>query len=212
MTAQIVLRYNQLCASKSDINEHLPTLKSYAEKCQTVAEFGVRSVVSTWALLAGLAASKEAGPKRLDCVDIEPVDMVVVAAIAAEAQIELIFQRADSVKANLPAGVDMLFIDSWHVYGHLKRELAAHHAHVRKFIAMHDTEIDGVRGQSIRVYSAAEYSKAIARDASQYGYTVDEVAAGLRPAINEFIAEHPEWVIDRIDTNNNGLTVLRRIA
>lgn len=28
--------------------------------------------------------------------------------------------------------VDLLFIDTWHVYGHLKRELAAHQARVRR--------------------------------------------------------------------------------
>ncbi len=46
---KIIDIYNNLCNEKSDINEHLPTLKRYAEKCDHITEMGVRSVVSTWA-------------------------------------------------------------------------------------------------------------------------------------------------------------------
>jgi hypothetical protein len=204
----IEFQYAQQCATPSDINEHLPTLKSYAKQCQMIAEFGVRGVVSTWALLAGLSASTEPGPKRLDCIDIVPVSLAAAAAAGEAAQVTVVFQQVDSAKASLPSGVDMLFIDTWHVYGHLKRELAAHHAHVRKYIAMHDTTVDAIVGETIRCYGVA----AVPHQAAQAGYTISEVATGLQPAIDEFLADHPEWVIDRVDTNNNGLTVLKRIS
>lgn len=45
-------KYQQHCNTPSDINEHLPTLRRYAEQCETVCELGVRGVVSTWAFLA----------------------------------------------------------------------------------------------------------------------------------------------------------------
>ena len=47
-------KYNFLCKKGSDINEHLPTLYKYASKCESVAELGVRGVISTWALVYGL--------------------------------------------------------------------------------------------------------------------------------------------------------------
>ena len=100
----------------------------------------------------------------------------------------------------------MLFIDTWHVYGHLRRELAAHHAKVRRFIAMHDTEVDGERGEALR--NGQNITEAVAAS----GYSVEDVSTGLKRAIEEFLADHPEWCIDSVYVNNNGLTILRRIA
>jgi len=52
-------KYNFLCKNKSDINEHLPTLYRYATQCQSIAELGVRGVISTWALIYGLLNNKK---------------------------------------------------------------------------------------------------------------------------------------------------------
>jgi hypothetical protein len=98
----------------------------------------------------------------------------------------------------------MLFIDTWHVYGHLKRELAHWHAHVHKYILLHDTTIDEVHGESIRGRHDT------AAESRESGYPEDEIRKGLGPAINEFLAAHPEWVIEKKYTHNNGLTVLAR--
>ena len=66
----IGLRYDEKCALTSDIGEHLPVLRRYAAGCGHVTELGVRTVVSTWAFLAGLQASKGQGPKVLVSVDV----------------------------------------------------------------------------------------------------------------------------------------------
>ena len=50
---ELEIKYNELCVTPSDINEHLPTLKVYAEQCEHVTEMGVRGIVSTYALLMG---------------------------------------------------------------------------------------------------------------------------------------------------------------
>lgn len=190
----------------SDINEHIPTLRRYAAECSTVAEFGVRGITSTWAFLDGLVASP-AETKRLICVDIDDIPRLGdVAALAQSAGVSLTFQHKDSVAADLDPGVDLLFIDTWHVYGHLKRELEAHHAKVRRYIAMHDTTIDGVRGESLRCCQDVQALMA------QSGYSFADITTGLQPAIDEFLAAHPEWVVDAVYPNNNGLTVLRRVA
>lgn len=199
-------RYRQKCSTASDINEHLPILRKYAMECETVAECGIRSIVSTWALLSGLIASPQSNC-RLLCIDIEPVPKITeVAEIALAAGVQLEFQQIDSVHADLKDGVDMLFIDTWHVYGHLRRELAAHHTKVRRYIAMHDTTVDKENGESLRMHhNIAEVSAAA-------GYSIEDVTNGLGRAVSEFLADHPEWVIDIVYNNNNGLTILRRVA
>lgn len=199
-------QYRQKCSTPSDIHEHLPTLRRYAMECETVAECGVRAIVSTWALLSGLIASPHSN-RRLLCVDIEPVPKIAgVAEMARAAGVQLEFQQIDSVRADLKDGVDMLFIDTWHVYGHLRRELAAHHTKVRRYIAMHDTTVDKENGESLRMHhNIAEVSAAA-------GYSIEDVTNGLGRAVSEFLADHPEWVIDIVYNNNNGLTILRRVA
>jgi len=61
--------YERLCTTSSDINEHLPTLKKYAEECETVTEMGVRVIVSTYALMMGK-------PKKLISIDIKHPDVI----------------------------------------------------------------------------------------------------------------------------------------
>jgi len=100
---------------------------------------------------------------------------------------------------------DLLFIDTWHVYGQLKRELARWHSSVKKYIIMHDTTVDEWMGETIRVgWNANEQSKT-------FGIPVDEINKGLGPAIDEFLGSHPEWTIEKKFVNNNGLTILKRV-
>jgi hypothetical protein len=101
---------------------------------------------------------------------------------------------------------DMLFIDTWHVYGHLKRELAYWHSAVRKYIIMHDTTVDAIHGETIRGGMDAR------AQSIESGYPVEEITRGLWPAVEEFLAAHPEWVIEHRYVNNNGLTILKRTS
>ena len=45
----------------------------------------------------------------------------------------------------------MVFIDTWHVYGQLKRELERYKNESRKYLVMHDTTVDGIYGEEIRM-------------------------------------------------------------
>jgi len=100
---------------------------------------------------------------------------------------------------------DLLFIDTWHVYGQLKRELARWHSFAGKYIIMHDTTVDEWQGETIRMQmNAQEQSK-------QFGIPIEEINKGLWPAVEEFLADHPEWKIEKRLTNNNGLTILKRM-
>jgi cephalosporin hydroxylase len=105
----------------------------------------------------------------------------------------------------LPASVDMVFIDTWHVYGHLKRELAKFSKVTKKYIAMHDTTVDDVYGETIRMgFNAKQQSQ-------DSGYPIEEINCGLWKAIEEFLATNPEWRLKERFTNNNGLTILERV-
>jgi hypothetical protein len=201
----IVATYELKRAQVSDIYRHLPTLYSYATQCEVVAEFGVRGVVSTWAFLRGLLENNSQH-KELICVDVEDVPEIRnVQQIAADNGIRLTFQLHDSATCSIPT-VDLLFIDTWHVYGHLKRELSRHHAQVRKYILMHDTELDGTLGESLREH------RNVAEQVRKSGYSEEEICCGLQRAINEFLAEHGEWTLLRRYHYCCGLTVLARAA
>ncbi len=56
------LIYQEYISQPSDIQQHLPVLKFYAEKSESIIELGFRGGVSTSALMAGK-------PKRLTIVD-----------------------------------------------------------------------------------------------------------------------------------------------
>lgn len=202
----ILIVFNALYNEPSDINEHLPTLRAIANECSSVAEFGVRGIVSTYAFMLGLAENTDEGhpQKTLFCVDIEDIDMSGMIELGKKVNVDVAFKKCDSVKVIIPE-VDLLFIDTWHVYEHLKRELAAHHAKVRKYIVMHDTFVDGRDGESIRLGMDYKYQ------AEMSGYPIEGICKGLRPAISEFLEEHREWKMVADYQNCNGLTILARV-
>lgn len=204
--AFIIDEYNRVCNVPGDIFEHLPILKEYTKQCNSVAELGVSCMISTWAFLCGLLESNSS-VKTLYCVDINDVPNIdnVISSVK-EHGINMTFYKGNSIHAPIP-NVDILFIDTWHIYGHLKRELANHHSKVNKYIIMHDTEIDGIYGESIRDKNLHN----IEEESIIHSYPVDEIKKGLLPAIYEFLTEHPEWVIEKIYTNNNGLYILKKI-
>jgi len=194
-------KYNALCITPSDINEHLSTLYRYARNCTHVTECGVRSVVSSYAFAAALV--NRPGTKL---VQVDPVSHSNIVAFGLEAiseGLDVVFHNQSDLECPLEE-TDLLFIDTWHVYGHLKRELARWHSHVRSYIILHDTTIDEWQGETLRVGWDAE------RQSRESGIPVNEINMGLWPAVVEFLSSHPEWVIRERFTNNNGLTVLER--
>jgi len=203
ISKEITKIHTALVNQPSDINEHLETLYKYSRECEVIAECGVRSMVSTWAFLRGLLENGK-DVKRLISVDIADVPNVDKVIEFVKPVVDMKFIKHDSADVELPE-VDMLFIDTWHIYGHLKRELAFHHGRVKQYIVMHDTQVDGEIGESIR----CKFD--IGEQAKTSGYSYYDIITGLQPAIREFLGTHKDWVIDREFKNNNGLTILKRI-
>jgi hypothetical protein len=181
----------------------MPKLLELSVQCESIAELGVRDVVSTWAFLYGLCLNQKQ-KKQLLCVDLyQPSCLYDLKVLSASCGIEFEFHQGNSASVVLPA-VDMMFIDTWHVYAHLKRELEFHHAQVQKYIVLHDTEVDKIMGESIREGLDIE------KQCREYGYPRHEIMMGLSFAVDEFLEKHPEWKLKKQYANNNGLTILER--
>lgn len=194
--------YTQRCKQVSDIYEHLPVLYEYTKKCKSVVECGVRTIVSSYAFGLGLK-----GTPGNSLTMVDPAGSPAMPAFLKLCESEGInAQFLEQSDLDCPlVQTDLLFIDTWHIYGQLKRELARWHGSVNKYIIMHDTTVDEWKGETIRCgWNAEEQSK-------QFGIPVEEINKGLWPAVAEFLASHPEWKLEKRLTNNNGLTILARV-
>lgn len=186
-------KYEEKCNTPSDINQLLPTLRKYASECTHVTEMGVRTIVSTYALLAGLQDkfSQSALSGYLNSIDLyHPKEhggnLEEAEAIADKANVNFKFIQGSTLELDIYP-TDMLFIDTLHVYGQLLGELERHSGKVRKYIAMHDTTTFGMRGE-------------------------DKNQLGLWYAVEEFLQSHPEWKIKEKLEYCNGLTILERVS
>lgn len=187
---KILSKYEYHKNTPSDINQHLSTIKRYAEQCDHVTEMGVRNVVSTWALLA-------AKPKKIVTIDIMPRPIEEAKMFAEEENIEFEFRLGDTANENfIIEETDLLFIDTWHIYEQLKREFELHANKSRKYIILHDTTLFADIGEG------HTYEDAVIK--------VGQNRKGLWPAIEEFIDSTDDWYIKERFTHNNGLTILER--
>jgi hypothetical protein len=198
-------RYQQKVREISDIHEHLPFLRALSRSCTSICEMGVRRCVSSWAFLLGLAESPRSD-KALFCVDIQPAKLHPLVDLGAALQpaVQVSMTVADSRSFHLPREVDLLFIDTLHVYGQLRQELSAHQARVRRFLCLHDTETDGEEGEVVRM------GWDVQQMARKTGLAPQDLCRGLRPAVEEFLSAFSNWRLHKHFANNNGLTVLVR--
>lgn len=165
-------KVNELYNTPSDINEHVPVILKYGQECEHITEMGVRWVVSTWVWLA-------CAPKKLISYDLyNPSHWGT--------SIEPVIEETD-----------LLFIDTWHAYDQLKKELEMHSSKVRKYICFHDT-------------TSFEFKDEPLHHENSWGKETS--GKGIWPAIEEFLEENKDtWVLKERFTNNNGFTIIERI-
>jgi len=202
--------FQHLKTTPSDINQHMGALRFFASQCQSVVELGTRGAVSTWAFLAGLRdkaksqSKKKAARARLISSDLSYHRNIETVRLAAKhSNISYGFVLGDSTEIPIVSS-DLLFIDTWHVYAQIKRELTLHSNGTKKFIIMHDTTIDEWEGQSVRNNWDTR------NQARVTGFPEPEIRKGIWPAIQEFLDHHPEWQLLQRWKKNNGLTVLSK--
>lgn len=166
--------YNYLIHRKSDIGEHLPTLLKYGKMVDHITEFGVRWGNSTIAFL-------HANPKRMISYDIDEWGRYEEVKPMIE-KIDFTFVRKSTLDIDIEE-TDLLFIDTYHSYDQLSKELILHGDKARKYIIFHDTVTFGIKG-------------------------MDNKEPGLLQAIDEF--KKDTWFVKEKFTNNNGLLILER--
>lgn len=199
-------KYRWLRETPSDIYAHLPTLRRYARDCRTIVECGVRTMDSSWAFAKGLLDDADVAGKMLVSINRQRSQNVEdLQAVTRRLSITYLFVEGEDTKVALPVEhMDLLFLDTWHVYGHLRQEFATFAHRTRRYIILHDTTIDATIGESVR------NGWDIEQQANVWGYTYEEVRKGIWPAIAEFLNAHEDWCLEQRFTNNNGLTILAR--
>lgn len=203
-------KYKERCNTSSDINEHLPTLFKYAQQCESVAELGVRGVVSSYAFLWGLIQNNS-NTKVFYIFDISYCDVSEITQDAFYNHVELVdyIPKNDLLVDISDDSYDLTFVDTFHCYPHCYEELSKFHSKTNKYIILHDTTIDGETSECVRLgYESNHYDSLV----QQYNnkYTIDEFKMGLQFAVARFLKENPNWRLLEKFENNNGLTVLTK--
>lgn len=130
--------YERVRTDLSDVRDHVETIRTFAECCQHITEFGVDDGTTTTIFLA-------AKPKKLisyDLVRKPEVDKLIQAADGTE----FIFKQQDTLAEEIE-DTDLLFIDDKHTYSHVREELSRHAGKVKQYILLHDTESFGRHGE-----------------------------------------------------------------
>lgn len=169
--------YRQMCQQPSDIQAHLPRFVALCENldAQRVLELGVRTGVSTIAWLEGLRRTGG----HLWAVDVEPCPIE---------HAQLTFIRGDdcdqAVLDQIPDDLDLIFVDTSHLYSHTQREIELYLPKLAPggAILFHDTAVERFDH-----------------------HPDDEIPFPVRTAVQE-AADEGGWELDYFD-DSHGLTV-----
>ena len=171
----------------SDINQHLPTLKKYADECEHITEMGVRWISSSFAFLA-------ANPKTLISIDLQhptqcgskgKTNWKTLNECVEQSTTDYTFIQANTHEIEIEE-TDLLFIDTGHHLDCIEKELELHGNKARKYLVFHDTETFRWKGDIPN-------------------------SIGIWPAIEDFMINNEHWALKEHFTNNNGLTILERV-
>ena len=142
--------------------------------------------------------------KHLFLNDITKCDINTLLSTTINGIVDVKYQWINDLDLNVKNNFDLTFIDTWHVYGQLKRELAKFSEITKKYIILHDTTVDEIYGETIRCGMNATIQSI------ETGIPVDEILCGLGRAVDEFLDKNSQWQLKERFTNNNGLTILVR--
>ena len=178
----INLVFDKACSTPSDINQHLPLLRSISQGVSHVTEFGVRGICSTWAWVASKVPQIHlydiVHPRDFP-ISVPPYGWDTLMSIRSDIK----FFQKSTLDCEIEY-TDLLFIDTLHTGEQLYKELTLHHSKVKQWIIMHDTETYGHTGEIPN-------------------------STGLETAILPFLSQYP-WRLFYRTPENNGLTILTR--
>lgn len=131
--AKIQEMFEELKAKPSDINEHLQTLCDLAKECEIIVEMGVRTWLSTIALLAWL--QKGAKLISIDFEEYPQIDWIRQQAKKEKKNFRFVLGDTREIQIQ---ECDLLWIDTLHNASQLEIELKLHADKARKYLAFHD--------------------------------------------------------------------------
>lgn len=196
-------KYEKMCSEKSDVSVHLPTLYNYAKNCESVIELGVGDMLSSHALVYGLL-NNNTNEKKILLNDIIECDVSGLLENTRHLKISIERAWVNDLDLTISKNYDLTLMDTWRVYGQIKRELHHFSRVTNKYIIILGTSKDSIHGEVIRRKMNIE------EHAEKSGYSVDEVTKGLLPAILEFLKENNDWKFKEQYPNTCGLTVLEK--
>lgn len=200
----IATKYAHAKLTPSDINEHIPVIYEYVKEAEHATELGVRNVVSSWAFLkAGVDRVADGFKfvyvasditKTTAAGELDDLDLACL-------PIDYSFMEGDDLVIQ-PWDTDVLLIDTWHTYRQLAAELPRWAPHVKQYILLHDTELFGAQDEGVGGHGGKPVNEQLFEG---------KAGVGLQQALSEFLAATREWAVHERRTNNNGLTVLKRV-
>lgn len=131
--------FDRACDTVSDINQHLPYMRSLAQQCQHITEMGVRWGVSTRAWL-----HSDAVLRSYD-ISVNP-DIRKLFDVAQMLGKDAVIHETDVLTVHIDE-TQLLFIDTLHTYGQLRAELERHGNRSTKYLVFHDTHTFGHRDE-----------------------------------------------------------------
>lgn len=149
----------QHAATTRDMVPHIATLQRLAAGARHVVEFGVRTGVSTWALLDAIA---EDG--TLLSWDIAP--MMTPDRCRFDPRWTL--TMGDSLRAEVPWAPDLVFIDTSHRYAQTLGELQLAGSWGTETIVLHDWNLPEVRSASAEFCLRSSYH-VVGEEPSEWG-------------------------------------------
>lgn len=100
---------------------------------------------------------------------------------------------------------NILSINSWSVYGNIRRLIAKYSHYVKKYIIIYGTTLDAQWGESLRKNHNIQF------ESSQSGHSEETIKKGIWPAIEDFLKENRNWELYARIMEGSGITVLNRI-
>ena len=183
----------------------------YGLQCETITEFGVRWVESTFSFL-------HSKPKKLRSYDIIHPDTFKLLRPNGEIEhngkenLSEAYRFADGLNIDFKLIIgntlevdidqtDLLFIDTEHSFLQLKHELFRHNHKVNKFIVMHDT----------KTHAKADDHGYNERNSLPEIDPGDHNKSGLDAAIKDFLSSTDSWEMEEFVNAGQGLTIIKRI-
>jgi hypothetical protein len=216
--------YRKCILDASEIQEHLPILSDYAASVNSVLQVGgTHDVCVLWSFVAGLYVGaqyqnglksdeksekqEESLEKRITVVDAsQPPSINTLNLVARALRVNLRCVASPTLKFATTDTYDIVFIDGWHCYGQVRRELIKFAPLCNRYLILHDTSIDEYSSESVRLHVD------IAKQVEETGYSYPEICTGIWPAIVEFLKTSKDFRLVQRFSNCNGLTILERVT